>query len=95
MPLVKRNSETDIRGRYAKPCTTAFDIANHFAEWAGFECDYNLLPTRSVRRAFLREYIHSYNCHLDPPASAEEQEAEARLLYDEVDSFRGVPGFFW
>src|SRR5690606_37849816 len=30
---------------YATPCERAFDLANHFSEYAGFECDYSLLPT--------------------------------------------------
>lgn len=48
---------------YATPCPAAFDLANHFAEWGGFACDYGMLPTRSVRRAFLREYLESYKLH--------------------------------
>ena len=42
---------------YATSSPAAFDIANHFAEWGGFDCDYNMLPTRSVRRKFLSDYL--------------------------------------
>ncbi len=39
---------------YATPSPAAFDIANHFAEWAGFECDHGAVPTRSQRMDFLK-----------------------------------------
>jgi ethanolamine kinase len=81
---------------YATPSPAAFDVANHFAEWAGYDCDYAAVPTVSQRRQFIREYIRTYidllpeeeRGHLDP---AEEE----RKLMDEVDVFRGVPGFYW
>ena len=72
---------------YATPAPAAFDIANHFAEWGGLECDFSALPTRSQRRGFLEEYVHSY----DPSMG----EKEVQQLFDEVDRFRGVPGFYW
>lgn len=28
---------------YAIPSPAAFDIANHFAEWGGYDCDYNMM----------------------------------------------------
>lgn len=33
-----------------------YDIANHFNEYAGFECDWALLPTDDTIRAFLSAY---------------------------------------
>ncbi|KAF2748141.1 kinase-like protein [Sporormia fimetaria CBS 119925] len=76
---------------YATPAPAAFDIANHFAEWGGFDCDFSVLPTRPVRRAFLREYLQSYNLH----SQRSYKEAELDELFDQVDQFRGVPGFYW
>ena len=75
------------------PCPAAFDIANHFSEWAGFECDYNLLPTRAVRRAFVEQYLQSFKSHISErhipaPVSAE-------MLLEEVDRYRGMPGLYW
>lgn len=35
----------------------AYDIANHWLEWAGFRADYRLLPDRRQRRAFLNFYL--------------------------------------
>ncbi|MCJ1465083.1 hypothetical protein MMC07_003699 [Pseudocyphellaria aurata] len=54
---------------YATPCPAAFDLANHFAEWGGLSCDYSVLPTRSVRRSFLREYLDSYTHHITQTSS--------------------------
>lgn len=76
---------------YAVPAPASFDIANHFAEWGGFDCDYSVLPTQSVRRAFLREYLHSLALHTNRPYA----DADLDLLFAQVDLFRGVPGFYW
>lgn len=80
---------------YATPSPAAFDISNHFAEWGGFDCEHHLLPTRSQRLDFIREYIRSYFAHLGSGKSQEEEEAEAQLLFKEVDIYRGIPGFYW
>ncbi|KAA8911847.1 putative ethanolamine kinase [Sphaerosporella brunnea] len=80
---------------YSLPCPAAFDLANHFSEWPGFACNYALLPSRSVRRNFLREYVHSYNTHRRHPHPKEEEEEMVIKLGKEVDTLRGVPGFFW
>ncbi|KAI9891424.1 MAG: hypothetical protein M1814_002743 [Vezdaea aestivalis] len=77
---------------YATPAPAAFDIANHFAEWAGYECDFNALPTRSERRDFLQHYLRSYASHVEGDFSQTEQLQE---LCDQVDAFRGIPGFYW
>ncbi|KAI0882718.1 kinase-like protein [Annulohypoxylon maeteangense] len=80
---------------YATPSPAAFDLANHFAEWGGFDCDYNVLPTRAQRLEFIREYIHTYFSLLpDKPINIDE-EAETQKLLAEIDIFRGVPGFYW
>lgn len=81
---------------YGTPCERAFDIANHFSEWGGFECDYNLLPTRSVRREFIQAYLESFHAHnRGGRSSAKVPEEEVEALAAEVDAFRGLPGFYW
>ena len=80
---------------YATPSPAAFDIANHFAEWGGFDCEHHLLPTRSQRRDFIREYVRSYFAHLGKDRAPVDEEAEGSRLFDEVDVYRGVPGFYW
>ncbi|KAL8805290.1 MAG: hypothetical protein Q9182_002058 [Xanthomendoza sp. 2 TL-2023] len=79
---------------YATPAPAAFDIANHFAEWGGFECSYDALPTRSVRRAFIEEYLTSYETHTSLPLNTDKATLVDRLL-QEVDAYRGVPGLYW
>lgn len=76
---------------YGAPAPAAFDIANHFAEWGGFDCDFNVLPTRSQRKDFLENYLQSYNTHLSRDYSAK----DFAELFSQVDLFRGVPGFYW
>ncbi|KAI9779353.1 MAG: hypothetical protein M1839_007461 [Geoglossum umbratile] len=94
-PADNVESVSFIDYEYATPSPAAFDICNHFAEWGGFDCDYSLLPTRSVRREFLREYLRSYKHHNRLHPTAEDEEAEIQRLFGEVDLFRGVPGFYW
>lgn len=95
-----RQTVSFIDYEYTTPAPAAFDLANHLAEWAGFECEYGALPTRSQRRAFFREYAQSYREHqrhgpmLNGNGSAK-LEAEADQLLEEVDAFRGMPGLFW
>ena len=87
---------------YATPSPAAFDIANHFAEWGGFDCDWSVLPTRAQRRDFITQYIGSYFQHLrrKPDGKAAlpapfDEAVEVDKLMAEVDTFRGLPGFYW
>jgi ethanolamine kinase len=93
--LAAHAKSIDHLNRYATPSPAAFDISNHFAEWGGFDCDYNLLPTRTVRREFLREYLRSYKRHSRLPPTTDGEDAEIQRLFEVVDLFRGVPGFYW
>ncbi|KAH7330360.1 kinase-like domain-containing protein [Rhexocercosporidium sp. MPI-PUGE-AT-0058] len=76
---------------YAMSAPATFDIACHFSEWVGFECDYTLLPSQSVRRQFLLQYMSTYNELCGPDRKIRDVDE----LCAEVDRFRGVPGFFW
>jgi ethanolamine kinase len=92
--------------RHATYCPRAFELANHFAEWTGFGCDYDLLPNRSTRRAFVREYLEARAdlsrerqnaaTHLpgkkDVPTVTED---DVETLMRQVDDYRGFPGFYW
>lgn len=77
------NTVSFIDYEYATPCPAAFDLANHFAEWGGLSCDYSVLPTRSVRRTFLHEYLDSYKLHTTQTSSPR---ASARLENGEEES---------
>ncbi|KAF8429720.1 kinase-like domain-containing protein [Tirmania nivea] len=81
---------------YGTPCERAFDIANHFSEWGGLECDYNLLPPCFVRREFIRAYLQSFHANnRGERSSVKVPEEEVEALAAEVDAFRGLPGFYW
>jgi ethanolamine kinase len=87
----KSETVSFIDYEYAVPCPAAFDIANHFAEWGGYDCDYNMLPTRSIRRAFLNEYLASFGSH-----SGESIDGSVlNKLAQDVDRYRGMPGLYW
>ncbi|KAJ5939756.1 hypothetical protein N7466_002890 [Penicillium verhagenii] len=78
---------------YAVPAPAAFDIANHLAEWIGYDCDYTMIPTQSVRRQFLTEYTKSYIEHRKLDTSSEGE--IVTRLFEDVDRFRGIPGLYW
>ncbi|TPX17448.1 uncharacterized protein E0L32_003091 [Thyridium curvatum] len=96
---------TFIDYEYAVPSPAAFDIANHFAEWGGFDCDMSVLPTVAQRRRFVSEYVRAYAGYRRRRSGEEEMvvvdddvdevEAETARLLAEVDVFRGIPGFYW
>lgn len=77
---------------YATACPAAFDIANHFAEWGGYDCDYTMLPAQAVRRSFLKEYLRTSSAMLE--ATNPEEDILENLL-KQVDDFRGMPGLCW
>ncbi|EZF78009.1 hypothetical protein H105_00864 [Trichophyton soudanense CBS 452.61] len=77
---------------YAIPSPAAFELANHFAEWAGYDCNFSRLPTRSIRRSFLEEYVDSFAQHRELPES---KQKTVDSLFADVDRYRGLPGFYW
>lgn len=84
---------------YSTPGPAAFDISNHFAEWAGFDCDHGAVPTKSQRRDFLKYYVGSFRYHtinLEDNLSVEiDFQKDIDQLYDQVEQFRGLPGLYW
>ncbi|KAK3487328.1 kinase-like domain-containing protein [Neurospora crassa] len=89
---------TFIDYEYATPSPAAFDIANHFAEWGGFDCDFSVLPTRVQRREFITAYIRAYYAYQgkkNGTTADYDEAAEVDRLLNEVDVFRGLPGFYW
>lgn len=76
---------------YAVPAPAAFELANHFSEWGGVQCDHAKLPSRSVRKTFITQYLQQYaklvpqQTHVQGPDG----------LFEEVDKFRGIPGLYW
>ena len=67
-----------------------FDIANHFCEWAGFDCDWSLLPSATEKRDWIRVYLQHFN-KKDYVVS----ENDVQVVCTEVDAFIPVAHFFW
>ncbi|KAL7769829.1 hypothetical protein ACKLNR_001213 [Fusarium oxysporum f. sp. zingiberi] len=82
---------------HATYCPRAFELANHFAEWTGFDCDYNLLPKTSTRRAFIAEYLttHAELCRGHNTDVPTVNDASVDHLMRQVDDHRGFPGLYW
>ncbi|CAN6217788.1 unnamed protein product [Urochloa humidicola] len=65
-----------------------YDIANHFNEYAGFDCDYNMYPDKDVQYHFFRNYLQP-----DRPSEVQAQDLEA--LYVETNTFRLASHIYW
>lgn len=74
---------------YMLPAPRAFDIANHFAEWQGFDCDRSAIPEPSPLNPVLVNWCKGY---LDNAIASEE---EVNGLIDEIAYYYGMPGFYW
>ncbi|KAL2725660.1 ethanolamine kinase 1 isoform X1 [Vespula squamosa] len=86
----KDNSVTFIDYEYTGYNYQAFDIANHFIEFAGIESpDYSLYPEESLQKAWLKIYLQSYN------KVNNVLESEINQLYDQVNKFVPLTHFFW
>ena len=84
---------------YATPVPAAFDIANHFAEWAGYDCDHSAVPTKSQRTEFLKSYVGAFRYHSindsDNIAIEIDFHNDVAQMLQQVDLYRGVPGLYW
>ncbi|KAE8613026.1 hypothetical protein XENTR_v10007537 [Xenopus tropicalis] len=72
----------------------AYDIGNHFNEFAGVnEVDYSLYPGRELQFQWLRSYLEAYKEHKG--FSPEVTEKEVEVLYVQVNQFALASHFFW
>lgn len=85
----------DISGRmsfidyeYANFNHRAFDMANHFCEYAGFELDYTRFPTLETQQRFATAYLTTVQ-HTTPSPSA------VSALLTEIHHFVPVSHFLW
>lgn len=68
----------------------AFDIVNHFTEYAGFdEPDYSLYPDENFQKMWLKEYLRVYS------ATINVSEKDIDKLYWQVTKFTPLPHFLW
>ncbi|KAJ3704897.1 hypothetical protein LUZ61_008602 [Rhynchospora tenuis] len=64
------------------------DIGNHFNEYAGFDCDYDLYPNKEAQYHFFRNYLKPDNPQVVP-------ESELEALYVETNTFRLTSHIYW
>ncbi|KAJ1966512.1 hypothetical protein GGI12_000010 [Dipsacomyces acuminosporus] len=72
---------------YATYNYRGFDIANHFNEYAGFECDYSRYPTKEFQLAWFKTYLE----HINQDASPE----VLKSMYNEVNLFQLASHYYW
>ncbi|PRQ46411.1 putative ethanolamine kinase [Rosa chinensis] len=65
-----------------------FDIGNHFNEYAGYECDYSLYPTKEEQYHFFRHYLGP-----DKPQEVSDKDLEA--LYVEANTYMLASHLYW
>ncbi|XP_076287931.1 ethanolamine kinase 1 [Lasioglossum baleicum] len=86
----EENIVTFIDFEYTAYNYQPFDIANHFAEFAGIDNpDYSLYPEENLQKAWLSIYLQEYNNVNYVP------ENEINLLYVQVNKFVLLSHFFW
>ncbi|EGV61549.1 ethanolamine kinase [Yamadazyma tenuis] len=89
LPPLSENPIQFIDYEYMLPAPRAFDIANHLAEWQGFNCDRSAIPEPSRSNKTLVRWVKAYLN--DDDASPELVQG----LIDEIYCYYGFPGFYW
>ncbi|XP_069484559.1 ethanolamine kinase 1 [Ambystoma mexicanum] len=72
----------------------AYDIGNHFNEFAGVnEVDYNLYPDKVLQKQWLHSYLEAFKeCK---GITTEVTDKEVEVLYVQVNQFALASHFFW
>jgi ethanolamine kinase len=94
----EERSVSIIDFEYVTAAPAAFDIANWFGEWMGPELEHSWIPSQSQRLDFIEHYVQSFRKHSDSnskKAGELSTEKVVQQLYDQVQLFRGLPGFYW
>ncbi|XP_058127024.1 ethanolamine kinase [Anopheles ziemanni] len=87
----ERERVTFIDYEYAAPNHQAFDIGNHFTEFAGIDdIDYGRYPDRAFQLRWLGEYIREYRGIGSAPT-----EGDVQRLYVQVNQYALASHFHW
>ncbi|OCT86009.1 ethanolamine kinase 1 [Xenopus laevis] len=90
----KRGDVKFIDYEYSNYNYQAYDIGNHFNEFAGVsEVDYSLYPGRELQIEWLRAYLEAYKEHKGFSCDVTDKEVE--VLYVQVNQFALASHFFW
>lgn len=72
----------------------AYDIGNHFNEFAGVsDVDYSRYPDRELQSQWLRAYLEAYKEYKGFRTKVTEREVE--ILFIQVNQFALASHFFW
>ncbi|CCE82584.1 Piso0_002316 [Millerozyma farinosa CBS 7064] len=74
---------------YMLPAPRAFDIANHLAEWQGFDCDRSAIPDPSPANETMFNWVKAYLNNVNAT------EDEIINTISEISFYYGMPGFYW
>ncbi|KAJ8668303.1 hypothetical protein QAD02_009966 [Eretmocerus hayati] len=86
----RENKVTFIDFEYAAYNNQAFDIANHFSEFAGVDNpDFSLYPDEEFQKSWLRIYLQTYK------KTSDVSEDDVADLYRQVNQFVLLTHFFW
>ncbi|PRP77647.1 ethanolamine kinase 1-like [Planoprotostelium fungivorum] len=66
----------------------AFDLANHFCEFAGFELDYSKYPPKEMQYKYFRTYFSTFY-------NREATEEDLHNMYVEISRFALASHFMW
>lgn len=88
LPSNSDNPVSFIDYEYMLTAPRAFDIANHLAEWQGFDCNRAAIPEPTSSNPVFIRWIEAY---LNDKATSE----GISKLTNEVALFLGMPGFYW
>uniref|UniRef100_A0A8C5MZI9 ethanolamine kinase n=1 Tax=Leptobrachium leishanense TaxID=445787 RepID=A0A8C5MZI9_9ANUR len=90
----KRGNVKFIDYEYSGYNYQAYDIGNHFNEFAGVnEVDYRLYPSRELQEQWLRWYLEAFKVYKG--FSMDVSDTEVEILYVQVNKFALASHFFW
>ncbi|KAJ3399111.1 hypothetical protein HDV05_002048, partial [Chytridiales sp. JEL 0842] len=67
-----------------------FDIGNHFCEFAGFDCDWELYPSKEQQMKWLASYLRASKADGTEPTPK-----ELAHIYAEVNKYALAAHMFW
>ncbi|KAL6523500.1 hypothetical protein OROGR_017103 [Orobanche gracilis] len=65
-----------------------FDIGNHFNEYAGYDCDYSLYPSKDEQYYFFRHYLR-------PDKPDEVSGEDLKAIYAETNAYMLASHMYW
>ena len=70
----------------------AFDLANHFNEWCGFECIWENFPNEDTQKRFAKEYLEAF---YDGQIEKIDLEKEINKLVEDIKWFDLASNYYW